>query len=86
MREESLWLRKIWLRLGGGRGGVLIADLEGEAAREDARDEATMALASESTVTDEEDVRRRCVLTVLRLGGRDGWTSEADTNESSDDA
>lgn len=58
VREESLWLRKIWLRRGGGRGGVLIADLEGEAAREEAREEATMALASESTVTDEEDVMR----------------------------
>jgi hypothetical protein len=58
-------------RGGGGTGGVLRA-LDGEAAREDASEDATMAFASESMVAAEGDVRRRRGLVMPRLGGRDG--------------
>jgi hypothetical protein len=65
----------------------VLRDLEGDAAREEAREDATMAFAIELTVTDDADLARGCkVLPVLRLGGREGWTSEAETNESSEEA
>jgi hypothetical protein len=63
-----------------------VRDLEGDPAREDARDDATMAFASELTVTDDDDLARRGTLAVFRLGGRESWPSEAETNESSDEA
>ena len=52
-----LWKRcpRGFRREGGGGGGYKDEDkdLEGEAAREEASEEATMALARESTVTEE---------------------------------
>lgn len=60
--------------------------LEGEAAREDARDDATMAFARESTAIGEGDDKWRFEIPVLRLGGSEGCTSEAETNESSEEA
>jgi hypothetical protein len=57
VREMSLGLWKRWLRplRRGGSGGFGCSDccLEGEAAREDASEEATIALANESTATEE---------------------------------
>jgi hypothetical protein len=65
----------------------VLRGLEGDAAREEAREDATMAFANESTVTDDADLTRGCnkVLPVLRLGGREGWTPVAETNESSEE-
>ena len=49
---ELWWKRPPRLRRGGGGGGWRDDDLEGEAAREEASEEATMAFARESTVTE----------------------------------
>jgi hypothetical protein len=57
------WKRWCWPRRGGGGGAR--EEREGEAAREEARDDATMALARESIAAfegaegEEEDARRR---------------------------
>lgn len=61
-------------------------DLAGEPAREEAREDATMALARESTLAAEADIGRRFGLVMPRLGGREGWLSGAETNESSEEA
>lgn len=84
--ETSLLLWKRCRREGGGGGGYR-DDLAGEAARDEASEDATMALARESTSllmelteTVEADLRRRS-------GARMGTLkSEADAKESSDDA
>jgi hypothetical protein len=52
------------LRRGGGGTGAVLRDLDGEAAREEASDDATMAVASELMVAAEGDVRRRCGLVI----------------------
>ena len=66
---------------------------EGEAAREEARLLATMALARESTVTEEfmeaaeVEVRRRFwVWLLLRAARKAGLYSDAETKESSEEA
>jgi hypothetical protein len=62
----------------GGSGGFACSDccLEGEAAREDASEEATIALANESTATEltdtaEVDVRR--LFCIDRAARKEGW-------------
>src|SRR6187402_2185759 len=79
-------------RRGGGGGGCNDEDndLDGEAAREDARDEATIAFGRESTATEDwtealdGDVKRR--FWVARAARKEGLYSEADTKESSEEA
>jgi hypothetical protein len=77
-------------RDGGGGGGGCRVVVEGETAREEARLLATMALARESTVTEEfmetaeVEVRRRFWL--WRVARKEGWKSDAETKESSDEA
>lgn len=88
MREDSLYFPNspYVLRREGGGGGGVERDLAGDAARDEASDEATMALARESTVTLDADLGRgRRLAAVLRRGGREGWTSEAETKESSEE-
>lgn len=86
VREASLrWKRRPWeARRGGGSGGTLLG-LAGDAAREEASEDATMAVAKESTDADGVYVAR-LLGPRMRLGGREGWPSEAETNESSDEA
>jgi hypothetical protein len=89
VREDSVCFPNkpyVLRRDGGGRGGV-VRDLAGDAARDDASDDATIAFASESTVALDADLGRgRRLEAVFRLGGREGWTSEAETKESSEEA
>jgi hypothetical protein len=84
-----------WFRRGGGGGARLLLEegcLDGEAAREEARDEATMALAREDIWSFslemgrvwEEGMRRRD-WSSARKEGRYSY-SFAETKESSDEA
>jgi hypothetical protein len=58
-------------------------EVEGEAAREEAREEATMALARESTRATEGDTKERFGVGPVREEGR---RSDAETKESSEEA
>ena len=62
----------------GGSGGFACSDccLEGEAAREDASEEATIALANESTaieLTDTAEVDGRRLFCIDRAARKEGW-------------